>query len=71
MREDVQVKGRRYVTEARLRVLRVDPDRIEATCRGQGQIYYPAWAGGQWFCDCPARGPCCHLVALQLVTVAP
>jgi uncharacterized Zn finger protein len=72
MREDVQAKGRRYVTEGRLRVIRSEDRVIRATCRGQGETYrlgYDHDSG--WFCNCAARGRCCHLVALQLVTTAP
>jgi hypothetical protein len=71
-RENAFLKGRRYLTEARLRVLRVDDDRIESVCRGDGRFYRQGWIGGKWLCECPAVSDgCCHLIALRLVTVAP
>ena len=72
MREDHQAKGRRYLTEARLAVQQVSPHAIRATCRGQGDIYRCGWDQGTgWWCECPAVRRCCHLVALQLVAIAP
>jgi len=75
-RENAQAKGRRMLTEARLRVLRIDElGLIRAECRGDsGEVYrlgfWPS-DGGEWWCSCPAKGTCSHLVALQLVTTAP
>jgi uncharacterized Zn finger protein len=72
MRESAFTKGRRYVVEARLRVLRVENDRLEASCRGDGRVYFLGWHGGRWFCDCPSRtDQCSHLIAMRLVAVAP
>lgn len=68
MRENAQTKGRRYLTEGRLTVAEVDANRVRATCRGQGTVYRLGHDRG-WWCGCPAKGTCCHLVALQLVTV--
>jgi hypothetical protein len=72
-RESIGAKAARYLREARLAVLRVDGDLIEAECRGAGEVYRlghrPGRRGGWWWCSCPARGHCCHLAALQLVTV--
>lgn len=70
-RENAQDKGRRYATEGRLRVLHVGR-WISATCRGQGATYALGWQPGRgWYCACPARTRCSHLVALQLVTDEP
>jgi hypothetical protein len=69
-RENVESKGRRYLTEGRLRVLLVKGGRVFAECRGAGAIWHPSFIGGRWVCDCP-RGRCCHLVALQLVVAPP
>jgi uncharacterized Zn finger protein len=73
-RQSIDVKAARYLAEGRLVVLRVDGDLVEATCRGAGEVYRlghrPGRRGGWWWwCSCPARGHCCHLAALQLVTV--
>jgi len=70
VRESADVKGRRYLAEGRLTILHVSDSAIAATCRGNGAVYRPGWSTvAAWACDCPARGVCAHLVALQLVTV--
>jgi len=72
-RENAQAKGRRLLTEGRLRVLRIERSGlIVAECRGDsGEVYTlgfePMW--GQWRCSCPAKGVCSHLQALMLVVV--
>jgi uncharacterized Zn finger protein len=69
-RENAEAKGRRYLTEGRLTLERVDASGVRATCRGGGVIYDVAWAPGDgWSCSCPARGRCAHRVALELVVV--
>lgn len=68
-REPVEAKGRRYLGEGRLTVTRVDEDAVEATCRGGGAVYELGHDGEHWWCGCPARGRCAHLVALGLVVV--
>ena len=70
MRESVEEKARRYLAEGRVVVELVSEDEICARCRGGGAIYKLGLEGGEWFCSCPARGRCAHLLALQLVTVA-
>lgn len=67
-REDATTKGRRYVSEGRLVVQEVTPARIRAVCRGSGTVHLLGWGRGSWWCSCPARGLCSHLVALRLVT---
>jgi len=71
-RESIDAKAARYLAEGRLVVLRVDGDLVEAQCRGAGEVYElghrPGRRGGWWWCSCPARGRCCHVSALQLVT---
>ncbi len=69
-RESVEAKGRRYLVEGRLVVEHVAGDEIRARCRGGGAVYELGFSGGEWWCGCPARGRCAHLVALGLVTVA-
>jgi hypothetical protein len=61
-RETTESKARRYLTEARL--------IVTATCRGQGEQYDLGHDPARgWWCDCPARRSCAHLIALQSVTV--
>jgi uncharacterized Zn finger protein len=71
-RESADAKAARYLREGRLLVTRVDGDSVEAECRGSGEVYAlghdPARPGG-WWCSCPAPRGCCHLVALESVTV--
>jgi uncharacterized Zn finger protein len=70
--ESVEAKAHRYVRERRLVVTARIGDRIAATCRGsRGETYDLGYDRGRsdWFCTCPARGRCAHLVALQFVTV--
>lgn len=68
-RESVDAKGRRYVSEGRLAIARVDEHGVEASCRGGGAVYELGHDGEAWWCSCPARGRCAHLVALGLVVV--
>ena len=66
-RENIESKGRRYLIEGRLSVRRLEPNRIVAACRGTEETHRLGYEHGDWFCTCPARGRCSHLVALQLV----
>ncbi|MGH2843606.1 MAG: hypothetical protein ACRDKL_08485 [Solirubrobacteraceae bacterium] len=70
-RETVADKAVRYLGEARLTVLRVDGDRVWASCHGDGEVYELGHTPGRgWHCSCPARRDrCCHLSALRLVVV--
>jgi hypothetical protein len=69
-RETVADKARRYLAEGRLELRHLDPDRIEATCRGDGTRYRLGHDARGWWCDCPHPGRrCSHLQALRLVTV--
>jgi uncharacterized Zn finger protein len=69
MREGVEAKGRRLLTEGRLTVTEVGRAVVHATCRGDsGAVYNLGHNGKGWGCTCPAKGRCSHLVALQLVT---
>jgi len=72
IRETIAAKAQRYLAEGRLVVTRVDGDLVQAECRGTGEVYSlghdPARPGG-WWCLCPAPRRCCHLIALQSVTI--
>lgn len=70
-RENVQAKGRRLLTEGRVVVKTVNAQQITASVRGSGAIHQTGYDRGTWYCTCPAKGLCSHLVAVQLVTVAP
>ena len=69
-RENAEAKARRYLGERRLTVENVDENFVRATCRGSGAVYDVGWTPEYgWSCSCEARGRCCHLLALQAVTV--
>jgi hypothetical protein len=68
-RENARAKALRYLTEHRLTILRVDKERVEAECRGDGAVYSLGWQDGAWRCDCPAKTRCARLLALMAVTV--
>lgn len=70
-REGAEQKGRRYLAEGRLVIHAVGHHRIDAVCRGGGELYRVGYRRGGWSCDCPALGRCSHLVALMLVCVRP
>lgn len=67
-RENIESKGRRYLIEGRLTVRHVGAHQIRATCRGTETTWEVGYSGARWWCECPARSRCSHLVALQLVT---
>ena len=72
MRENAHSKGRRLLAEGRLRVIEVDEFAAVAMAEVRGDsggLYVVGRDERGWFCGCPARGRCAHMVALQLVTV--
>jgi hypothetical protein len=74
VRENADVKARRLLIEARLRILEADEESaiVVAECRGDsGAIYGLGYDGERrWWCDCPTYGArCSHVRALQLVCV--
>jgi len=70
-RETVIDKARRYLASGALTVVSVDGDRITATIHADTGTWalghHPRVAGG-WWCGCPARRWCAHIIALALVT---
>jgi hypothetical protein len=68
-RESSRVKGARILIESRLTVVSVHNGRVAARCRGDEQTYNLGFNpnGRGWWCHCPARGKCSHLVALAHV----
>ena len=69
MRESAATKARRYLTEGRVIIVDVRPDRVSAVVRGDGAHYSAGYRSGQWSCDCPAVShSCAHLLALRLTT---
>jgi uncharacterized Zn finger protein len=71
-RENAHDKGRRLLTEGRLRVVTVSDRHIVAHCIGDsGERYLLTCDPRSWTCSCPALGRCSHLVALMLVVLRP
>ena len=71
-REDAATKGRRLLTEGRLRIVTASDRHIVAHCIGDsGERYVLTCDPRSWTCSCPALGRCSHLVALMLVTLRP
>ena len=71
-REDAAAKGRRLLTEARIRV--IDANEHDNTyafeVRGDhAALYAVTYDADGWACTCPTRGLCSHLVAAMLVVV--
>lgn len=71
VRENADVKGRRYLTEGRLTVTTRKQHQVLAVCRGDGIIHELGWTPDRgWWCTCPAlTAACSHLTALRLVVV--
>ena len=71
MREDVETKARRYLTEGRvrIRVCNQENGAAKAEVRGHGAVYIVDHDEDGWRCDCPARTECAHVAALKCVTV--
>lgn len=66
----VAQKAARYLAEGRLTVRSRSGHTVRATCSGRDRYELGHDPDAGWWCDCPARGLCAHLVALQLVTTS-
>lgn len=75
MRENAELKARRYLAEGRLQVEHVEKTVIVAHCLGdKGDTYHVRWDPERrsWKCDCAAFGPrCAHALALARVVRKP
>jgi hypothetical protein len=72
VRETVDAKARRYMVEARVRILHCDEEAgaIEAEVRGDSRLYSTGRDSEGWYCSCPARvQDCSHVRSLRLVTI--
>jgi uncharacterized Zn finger protein len=67
-RESPEQKAARYLAEGRVVISTAGPGYVDATVRGDGEVYKVGYRRGSWFCSCPARGRCAHLLAVGLVT---
>ena len=69
MRETAAAKARRYLSEGRVILTRVGPDRVDAFVRGDAAVHASGYRNGEWRCTCPARTDACsHLRSLKLIT---
>jgi len=67
LRESAPDKALRYLTEGRVVIRRITPRTVMAQVRGDGEMYTVAGDPAGWSCTCPARGRCCHQLAVGLV----
>jgi hypothetical protein len=71
VRENVETKARRYLTEGRVRIRICNEESgvANAEVRGNGTVYAVDHDDKGWRCECPARTECAHVVAVKGVTV--
>jgi len=67
LRESAPAKARRYLTDGRVVIRRITPRTVMAQVRGDGEMYTVTGDPAGWSCTCPARGRCCHQLAVGLV----
>jgi hypothetical protein len=71
LRENVETKARRYLTEGRVRIgiCNEESGIANAEVRGNGAVYLVDHDERGWSCDCQARTECAHIAALKCVMV--
>jgi len=67
LRELAPDKARRYLVAGRVVIRRITPRTVMAQVRGDGEMYTVIGDPAGWSCTCPARGRCCHQIAVGLV----
>lgn len=68
MSESVQQKADRYLTEGRVRVVRVTDESAYFEVWGSRSTPYKVHGGADWLCNCEARVPdCAHIKACRKV----
>ena len=68
-RETIELKAQRYLVCGRVTVRLATPERLEAYVKGDSGHAYRVTHEDVWACSCPARGRCCHLLAVKRVVV--
>lgn len=69
-KENVATKARRLLIEGRVQVRRLDSQGVLSHVRGDsGVLRTVTYEAGLWSCDCPYRGACSHVMAVQAVVV--
>ncbi|MEO8694807.1 MAG: SWIM zinc finger family protein [Acidimicrobiales bacterium] len=71
MSGNYKTKALAYLAEGRVTVISITPTTVTANVKGAGEIYIVTAGADGWRCTCPAKGPCCHIWATQLVAVKP
>ena len=66
---DVQAKADALLAGGRVTLFLVKFGQVHAEVRGESGPHLVALRAGYWECDCPARGQCAHLLAVQRVTI--
>lgn len=69
MRENARVKAKRLLVESRVMLRSVAPGRVNALVRGDSGCLREVTYDGHWFCPCPARGTCSHIMAVESVVL--
>ena len=67
-RETAEGKAGRLLVEGAVVVRLAVPEQVTATVRGTSGQHEVSWGRGGWFCTCPARSTCSHLLAVERVT---
>lgn len=67
-REPLTRKAERMLGDHRLRITRLDGEHVEAVIHGDHGDYQLGHINGSWWCSCPARIKCAHIIALTRVT---
>jgi uncharacterized Zn finger protein len=69
MRENLDTKTKRLLTESRVFIRWVTPELVSAMVHGDHGVHQVDLQRGRWSCTCQATGTCSHLEAVMLVTV--
>lgn len=70
-RENAASKARRYLVEGRVVIEIAGRAGVVALVRGDGTHHRVSYDRGGWYCTCPARGRCAHLLAVGLIVSRP
>lgn len=74
VRETTKAKAGRYLLGSRLRIIEMRDGRIRAVVTGDTgtwRLGYDPRVRAGWYCLCPARVLCSHLIALKSVAPEP
>lgn len=67
-RERPDTKARRLLGQQRVLLAHVSRHEVLAEVTGDGANYTVRFGRGGWYCTCPCRVLCSHLIAVRLVT---